>query len=394
MKRAPDQDPETTFCVVHGINDIPKFTEADWDFVFECKQAVFARTMPEQKQAIVHHLHKLGAIVAMTGDGVNDAAALKVAHVGIAMGSGSAVARDAAQVVLLNDDFGAIVDGIREGRLIFENLKKCVAYVLSHLVPEVAPFLVTIIGGLPLGIQTLVILFIDLGTELFPAVMLAYEEPEDSIMLNPPRTPDQHLVTGKMMILTYTLVGLIETIMCYWGFMWVFYKEGYKVNDLWNTNTDWSTEPSDFDDDDTVRYMNLCLANTKYEGSCADTYQWFEYRQTTLARAQAAYFLHLVWAQFGNIFCRRTQVNSGISWERIKANPRLLLGMLVSLCIGVCVIYLPGLQHVCKVDPIWIKYVFTGCWIIPIYVFLEELRKYFIRRDLPKRNFLYRLTVY
>lgn len=394
LKRTSDQNPETTFCVVHGINDIPKFTEADWDFVFECKQAVFARTMPEQKQAIVHHLHKLGAIVAMTGDGVNDASALKVAHVGIAMGSGSAVARDAAQVVLLNDDFGAIVDGVREGRLIFENLKKCVAYVLSHLVPEVVPFLVTIVGGFPLGIQTLVILFIDLGTELFPAVMLAYEEPEDSIMLIPPRTPDQHLVTVKMMLLTYGLIGLVETFMCYWGFVWVFYKEGFSVNQLWYTNTDWATEPADFTAEDETLYMNLCLANTKYEGSCADKSQWYDYRQTALARAQAAYFLHLVWAQFGNIFCRRTQVNSGISAERMKANPRLLLGMLFSLCIGILVIYLPGLQDICKVDPIWIKYVFTGCWIIPIYVGLEELRKYLIRRDLPHHNLLYRLTVY
>ncbi len=394
LKRSADQDPETTFCVVHGINDIPKFTEADWDFVFECKQAVFARTMPEQKQAIVHHLHKLGAVVAMTGDGVNDASALKVAHVGIAMGSGSAVARDAAQVVLLNDDFGAIVDGIREGRLIFENLKKCVSYVLSHLVPEVVPFLVTIVGGLPLGIQTLVILFIDLGTELFPAVMLAYEEPEDSIMLNPPRTADQHLVTVKMMLLTYFLIGLVETFICYWGFMWVFYKEGFKLNDLWNTNSEWATEPSDLEPEDQVRYMNLCLANTEYAGPCSDTYQWYEYRQVALSRAQAAYFLHLVWGQFGNIFCRRTQVNSGVSWERMRANPRLLLGMVFSLCIAVVVIYLPGLQDICKVDPIWIKYVFTGCWIIPIFVSLEELRKFLIRRDLPEHNLLYRLTVY
>ncbi|CUG92152.1 Hypothetical protein, putative [Bodo saltans] len=182
LKRAPGQDINTTFCIVHGINDIPQFTEADWDFVFECKQAVFARTMPEQKQAIVHHLNKRGAVVAMTGDGVNDASALKVAHVGIAMGSGSAVARDAAQVVLLNDDFVAIVDGIREGRLIFENLKKCVAYILCHFIPEFGPFLISVVAGLPLALQTLVLLFIDCGTELFPAVMLAYEEPEDSIM--------------------------------------------------------------------------------------------------------------------------------------------------------------------------------------------------------------------
>lgn len=394
LKRAPDQDPETTFCVVHGINDIPSFTEADWDFVFDCKMAVFARTMPEQKQAIVHHLHKRGAIVAMTGDGVNDAAALKVAHVGIAMGSGSAVARDAAQVVLLNDDFGAIVEGIREGRLTFENLKKCIAYVLSHLVPEVVPFLFTIVGGLPLGIQTLVILFIDLGTELLPAIMLAYEEPEDSIMLNPPRTADQHLVTVKMMLLSYLLVGCVETIVTFWGFLWVFYKHGFTLAQLWGLGWDWSSKYDDLDDTMTAKYMAVCRANTSYSGSCTDVYEFTDWRQTVLQRAQSAYFLHLVWAQFANLFARRTQVNSGLSWTRLKSNPRMLLGMVFSLCIAVVMVYLPGLQAICQVDPVRIEYIFTGVWILPIFLGVEEARKYFIRRSLPRRNLLHSLTVY
>jgi P-type E1-E2 ATPase len=93
--------------------------------------------MPQQKQDIVRELNKLGHIVAMTGDGVNDSPALKAANVGIAMGSGSAVAKEAGQIILIDDDFGAIVDGIREGRLIFENLKKCIQYVLSSNVPEI-----------------------------------------------------------------------------------------------------------------------------------------------------------------------------------------------------------------------------------------------------------------
>lgn len=395
LRRTPDQDPSRTFCVVHGLEDIPKFTEADWDFVFSCKQAVFARTMPEQKQLIVHHLNKLGAIVAMTGDGVNDASALKVAHVGIAMGSGSAVAREAAQVVLLDDDFGSIVVGIREGRLIFENLKKCVAYVLTHLVPEVIPFLVTIISGLPLGMQTLVVLFIDLGTEMAPGISLAYEEPEDNIMLNPPRSPDEHLVSVRMMILTYISVGLIETFACYWAFFWVFYFYGFKTGQLWGRSSDWASSASDLDAPTLQLYTDMCNANSHYVLPCSDQDSFFNYRQDALAKAQAVYFLTLVWCQYGNLMARRTQVNSGLSLERLRSNPYMLLACFGSLCLAILTVYLPGLNGIVQFAPHpEMRFLFTAVWVIPIFVGLEELKKYLIRRKLPERSWLYQMFVF
>ena len=161
--------------VVKGT-DLLDFDDAKWDFVLSHEEIVFARTMPQQKQDIVQHLSKLDYVTAMTGDGVNDAPALKAANVGIAMGSGAAVAKEAGQIILMNDNFASIVDGIREGRLIFENLKKCICYVLASNIPELIPFLLFIIIRIPLAIETIMIILIDVGTDICPAIALAYEE--------------------------------------------------------------------------------------------------------------------------------------------------------------------------------------------------------------------------
>jgi len=108
-------------------------------------EVVFARTTPEQKLLIVNACQKLGHVVAVTGDGVNDSPAIKKANIGVAMGSGSRVAKDAADMIILNDDFSSIVNGIEEGRLIFDNLKKSIAYTLTSNIPEICPFIAFIL---------------------------------------------------------------------------------------------------------------------------------------------------------------------------------------------------------------------------------------------------------
>jgi len=135
---------------------------------------VFARTTPAQKLIIVEACQKLGQIVAVTGDGVNDSPAMKTANIGIAMGiAGTDVAKDASDMILLDDNFASIVNGIEEGRLIFDNLKKSIAYTLSSNIPEILPFLLFITMGLPLPLSTVLILFIDLGTDMVPAISMA-----------------------------------------------------------------------------------------------------------------------------------------------------------------------------------------------------------------------------
>jgi len=140
-------------------------------------EIVFARTSPQQKLIIVEGCQRRGAIVAVTGDGVNDSPALKKADIGIAMGiTGSDVSKQAADMILLDDNFASIVTGVEEGRLIFDNLKKSIAYTLTSNIPEISPFLFFIIFNVPLPLGTVTILCIDLGTDMVPAISLAYEQ--------------------------------------------------------------------------------------------------------------------------------------------------------------------------------------------------------------------------
>ena len=175
-------------------------------------QIVFARTSPAQKLYIVKGCQRLGYTVAVTGDGVNDSPAIKQADIGIAMGiTGSDVAKESADMILLNDDFSAIVLGIEEGRKIFDNLKKSICYTLSSNIPELIPFLMFIILAIPLPLSTVLILCVDIGTDIFPAVSFAYEDSELDIMTRMPRAPHEHLVSKKLMTVAYVQMGLIQT---------------------------------------------------------------------------------------------------------------------------------------------------------------------------------------
>ncbi|CAF3970391.1 unnamed protein product [Rotaria magnacalcarata] len=177
-------------CVVHG-NDLKSMSPSEIDAILrDHPEIVFARTSPQQKLIIVEGCQRQGAIVAVTGDGVNDSPALKKADIGVAMGiAGSDVSKQAADMILLDDNFASIVTGVEEGRLIFDNLKKSIAYTLTSNIPEITPFLMYLITDIPLPLGTITILCIDLGTDMVPAISLAYEKAETDIMKRRPRDP-------------------------------------------------------------------------------------------------------------------------------------------------------------------------------------------------------------
>jgi len=174
-------------------------------------EVVFARTTPSQKLLIVDACQRAGHVVAVTGDGVNDSPAIKKADIGIAMGSGSDVAKNAADMLLLDDNFSSIVNGVEEGRLIFDNLKKSIAYTLSSNIPEILPFIFFIVFQVPLPLSTVLILCIDLGTDMIPAISFAYENPELDIMDRVPRSAKRdHLVNTKLICFAYLQIGVIQ----------------------------------------------------------------------------------------------------------------------------------------------------------------------------------------
>jgi sodium/potassium-transporting ATPase subunit alpha len=160
---------------------------------------VFARTSPIHKFKIVKAAQKVGYVVAVTGDGVNDSPAIKQGDIGVSMGiSGSDVTKDAADMILLNDDFSAIVDGVEEGRKIYDNLKKSVVYVLNNNIMEVFPFLGEIIFQIPLPLNNMLMMAICVGTDIVPTIALAFEAGESDIMIRRPRSQDDNMLSLKL----------------------------------------------------------------------------------------------------------------------------------------------------------------------------------------------------
>lgn len=181
---------------------------------------MFARTSPAQKLVIVKGCQKLNHVVAVTGDGVNDSPAIKKADIGISMGiTGTDVAKDAADMILLNDDFSTIVIGIEEGRRIFDNLKKSICYALTSQVAQMLPFIGFVILQFPLPVTTVIVLYISIGTDLIPDIAFAYEPAELDIMTRKPRSKDDHLVSMTLMSQAYGYIGWTQ----FWGALFTYY---------------------------------------------------------------------------------------------------------------------------------------------------------------------------
>ena len=194
----------------------------------DAEEILFARVSADQKLAIVAALKQKQHIVAATGDGVNDAPALKRADIGIAMGlSGTDVAREAADMVLLDDNFASIVAAVEEGRAVYQNIRKFLTYILTSNIPEIIPYLAFVLFRIPLPLTVVQILAVDLGTDMLPALGLGAEKPHPGVMKQPPRPRHERLLNGPLLARSYLFLGLLEAAAAMAAFFFVLRGGGW-----------------------------------------------------------------------------------------------------------------------------------------------------------------------
>lgn len=215
-------------------SDVETLDESQWDKLAEYDEVVFARTTPEHKLRIVKELQKRNLTVGMTGDGVNDAPSLKQADVGIAMGSGSDIAIEAADMVLL-ESFSAVVEAVRYGRVVYDNLKKTIAYLLpAGSFSEFWPVITNVVFGLPQILSSFLMIIISCLTDCAAATALAYEYPEADVLTRPPRNAKKdRLVDWKLIAQAYGFVGVIETLTSFAMSYWYCQRQGLNFSVQW-----------------------------------------------------------------------------------------------------------------------------------------------------------------
>ena len=208
-------------------------SDTDLQILLDEPELLFARTGADQKMRIVQALQRKGEIVAVTGDGVNDALALKCADVGIAMGiSGTDVAKESADIVLLDDHFATIVAAIEEGRAVYDNVRKFLTYILTSNVPEIVPYLAFVLFRIPLPLTIIQILAVDLGTDMLPALALGAEKPGPDTMCRPPRPRSERLLNWGSLLRAYLFLGPLEAVAGMAAFFFVLHGGGWQYGTM------------------------------------------------------------------------------------------------------------------------------------------------------------------
>jgi len=300
---------------------------------------VCSRITPEDKLRIVSTLRRMGHIVAVTGDGVNDAPALKEADIGIAMGrSGTEVAKEAADMVLADDHFASIVNAIEEGRAVYDNIRKFTTYVFASNMAEGVPFVVTLLslGLIPLPITVMQTLAVDLGTDMVPAIGLGAERPEAGVMERPPRPPQEALLSARVVLRGFLWYGVIDTLAALSAYFFVNWQHG------------WPAQP-------------LVSQGHAYAGA------------TTMT------FAGIVFAQAGAALACRSD-HASVFHLGLLTNRLITLGIAIEIAIVLALMYVPVLSAVFNTVPLTtIDWAFVIGWA-PALLLLDEVRKLLGRR--------------
>jgi Ca2+-transporting ATPase len=304
------------------------------------EEVIFARVAPEHKLRVVSALQDLGNIVAVTGDGVNDAPALKKADIGVAMGiSGSDVAKEAADMILTDDNFASIVNAVEEGRAVYENIKRFSTYIFTSNFPEAVPFMLFALtaGRIPLALNVMHVLAIDLGTDMVPALALGAEPPEPGLMSRPPRSLKEHIVTPKLVARAYLILGPVQGLAAMAAFYFLYWTNGYPF-----------------------QWIDLPSEGPLYLG------------------ATAMALCAVVTTQIGNLFAQRSEFRSILKIPFFN-NPLIWIGILSELLLALSIVYLPFMQKFIGTGPFKpIYWLFLFAWV-PALPIVDEIRKIIVR---------------
>ncbi|MBI3571091.1 MAG: cation-transporting P-type ATPase [Gammaproteobacteria bacterium] len=315
-----------------------RLTNAELQLALDAPEVLFARVSADQKLRIVQVFKRKGETVAATGDGVNDAPALKQADIGIAMGvSGTDVAREAAHMVLMDDNFASIVAAIEEGRAVYDNIRKFLTYILTSNVPEIVPYLAFVLFKIPLPLTIIQILAVDLGTDMLPALALGAEPPEPGVMRRSPRPPQERLLSWPLLLRAYGWLGLMEAAAAMAAFFFVLHGAGWKYGETLAPN-----HPL--------------------------------YLQATTACLSAIIVMQVV-----NVFLCRSERGSAFA-RGLFLNRLILLGIAAEIALIFVIDYTPWGNKLFGTAPIT-----PGVWlyVVPFalaMLLLEEARKVFARR--------------
>ncbi len=309
--------------------------------LLDSRELVFARASPMQKLQIVKALQQKGEVVTVTGDGVNDAPALKNADMGVAMGvSGTEVAKEASDMVLMDDNFATIVNAVEEGRTIFSNIKKFIAYVLTSNVPEILPFIAFVVFNAPLALTVVLILSIDLGTDMLPALGLGRELSEVDVMKLPPRKRDERLLTWPLLRMSYGIIGMLQAAAGFFAFFVVLDRGGW----VWGSP--------------------LPETGVLYR------------------TAVTSFFAAVVICQVADVLICRTRRQSILS-AGIFANKLIWLGITMELGLVAAISHVPLLQPFFGTAPIGWFELSLGIPFALVILLGDEFRRWMIRRGNP-----------